>query len=134
MPRLVLLDMTKTISGSLLVCAGAALFATGALLFNHASSGASVVAAPAGAGAGAAAHVDISGFAFSSTKAAPGSSVTVVNRDDESHTLTSKQGFFDTHAISGRATATFTAPRAPGTYQFFCAIHPSMRGELVVAG
>lgn len=123
--------MTKTISGSLLVCAGAALFATGALLFNHASSGASVVAAHAGVGAPA--RVDISGFAFSSTKAAPGSSVTVVNRDDESHTLTSKQGFFDTHAISGRKTATFTAPRAPGTYQFFCAIHPSMRGELVVA-
>jgi plastocyanin len=124
--------MTKTISGSLLVCAGAALFATGALLFNDASTGTSIVTAPPAVGAPA--RVDISGFAFSAARVAPGASVTVTNRDDESHTLTSKHGLFDTQAIDGRKTVTFTAPRAPGTYQFFCAIHPSMRGELVVAG
>jgi plastocyanin len=124
--------MTKTISGSFLVCAGAALFTTGALLFNHTAPGASVVTTPAAVGAPA--RVDIAGFAFSSTRVAPGASVTVVNRDDESHTVSSKQGQFDTKAIGGRKTVTFTAPRAPGTYAFFCAIHPSMRGELVVGG
>lgn len=124
--------MTKTISGSLLVCAGAALFATGALLFNHTSTLTSIVTTPAAVGAPA--RVDIAGFAFSSARVTSGAAVTVTNRDDESHTLTSKQGLFDTHAIHGRKTVTFTAPQAPGTYQFFCAIHPSMRGELVVAG
>lgn len=124
--------MTKTISGSLLVCAGAALFATGALLFNDASAGTSIVTTPAAVGA--AARIDIAGFAFSSARVTPGAAVTVTNRDDESHTLTSKQGLFDTRAIDGRRTVTFTAPRAPGTYQFICTIHPSMRGELVVAG
>ena len=124
--------MTKTITGSLLVCAGAALFATGALLFNHTSPGASVVTTPAAVGSPA--RVYIAGFAFSSTRVAPGASVTVVNRDDESHTVTSKQGQFDTKAVGGHKTVTFAAPRSPGTYPFVCAIHPSMRGELVVGG
>ena len=118
--------MTKTITGSLLVCGGAALFAAGALLFNDASPGAVVpnAAAPA--------RVDIANFAFSSATVAPGATLTIANGDGEAHTVTARSGLFDTHAIAGGKTVTLTAPSAPGTYAFFCTIHPSMRGELIV--
>ena len=65
---------------------------------------------------------------------APGSVVTVTNGDGVAHTLTADGGLFDTGSFAGGTNATFTAPGQPGTYTFFCQIHPSMRGTLAVTG
>jgi plastocyanin len=79
--------------------------------------------------------VTIAGFDFGAPiVAAGGGTVTVVNADGVAHTLTADDGSFDTGSIGGGATSTVTAPSAPGTYEFFCTIHPSMRGSLTVAG
>jgi plastocyanin len=79
--------------------------------------------------------ITIEGFAFESgITVAPGQTVTVVNADGAPHTLTATNDEFDTGRLSGGASGTFVAPSEPGTYDFFCAVHPSMTGTLTVAG
>ncbi|MEE8600184.1 cupredoxin domain-containing protein [Euzebya tangerina] len=76
----------------------------------------------------------ISDFSFTSPPTVPpGSPIQITNADGVPHTVTATDGQFDTGEIAGGATATLTAPTAPGQYSFFCAIHPSMTGVLTVA-
>jgi len=84
--------------------------------------------APAGANT-----IEISNFAFSPTSltVTAGTTVTVVNDDGATHTLTAADRSFDTGHLDQGDRATFT-PGAPGTYTFFCAIHDYMRGTLEV--
>jgi plastocyanin len=63
---------------------------------------------------------------------APGATLTVVNADADTHTVTSDTaGDFDV-TVSGKSQATFTAPTKPGSYPFLCAFHHYMTGILVV--
>ena len=63
----------------------------------------------------------------------PGTRVTWVNRDDVPHTATSstKPRAFDSGALDTdmRFSHTFTTP---GTYEYFCAVHPKMIGRIIV--
>jgi plastocyanin len=64
----------------------------------------------------------------------PGSTITVFNRDDATHTVTSEEdGGFDTGDLDGRGTTTIEAGDA-GTYPYFCAIHEYMEGTVEVSG
>ncbi|HZT51111.1 MAG TPA: cupredoxin family copper-binding protein [Stellaceae bacterium] len=85
--------------------------------------------------AAAPAGVTISGFAFApATLTVPrGTTVTWTNEDDEPHTVASaddprrfKSGALDT---GDRFSFTFDTP---GTYKYFCTIHPHMQGVVVV--
>jgi plastocyanin len=64
---------------------------------------------------------------------AAGTRVTWVNRDDVPHTATSsgKPRAFDSGTLDtdGRFSFVFTTP---GTYDYFCAVHPHMTGRVVV--
>jgi plastocyanin len=137
--------MKTRITGSLVVCGAAALFTAGALIVNADSGSSSSTPAPAAAGAPAGpygragapaaapgATLEIKGFSFSAVNAAPGSTVTVVNGDGLSHTVTATDKAFNTGPVKGGASTSFVAPAAPGTYSFFCAIHPDMQGTLTV--
>lgn len=86
-----------------------------------------------GGNAPAAARIEIEGFAFDSIAVAPGTAIDVANLDREAHTMTSEGGFFDS-TVAGGDVASLTAPTVPGSYPFFCAIHPSMTGRLTVQG
>ena len=62
-----------------------------------------------------------------------GTKVTWVNHDDVPHTATSKakprafdSGTLDTDE---RFSFVFTTP---GTYEYFCAVHPHMTGQIIV--
>ena len=60
-----------------------------------------------------------------------GTTVTWVNHDDEPHTVnennkTFKSGTLDTDA---KFSYKFTSP---GTYNYFCSLHPRMTGQIVV--
>jgi plastocyanin len=62
-----------------------------------------------------------------------GTKVTWVNHDDVPHTATSsvKPRAFDSGTLDtdDKFTHTFTTP---GTYDYFCALHPKMTGRVVV--
>ena len=64
---------------------------------------------------------------------AVGTKVTWVNRDDVPHTATStaRPKAFDSKTLDTdqKFSHTFTTP---GTYAYFCAVHPHMRGEIIV--
>ena len=77
--------------------------------------------------------IEIADFSFSGSRTATaGAVVQVTNADGTAHTLTARDGAFDTGAVDAGTTVAFIAPGAPGTYDYFCAIHPSMTGSLVV--
>jgi len=60
-----------------------------------------------------------------------GAQVTWTNHDEESHTITSATGAFGSAGLSHDETFTQTFAR-PGTYAYFCALHPQMRATVVV--
>lgn len=89
--------------------------------------------APADGAAAESAAIDIAEFAFGNPiTVSGGTAINVTNRDGVAHTLTATDGGFDTGSIGGNGTAGLVAPTAPGTYSFFCSIHPSMQGSLTV--
>jgi len=61
-----------------------------------------------------------------------GADVQVSNAEAEAHTMTARNGAFDTGSVDEGTSVTFKAPSVPGTYEFYCDIHPSMTGQLVV--
>ena len=80
--------------------------------------------------------VTIQNFAFhpATLTVAPGATVTVVNKDSVTHTLTSTANpkAFDTGDIAAGATKTFKAPSKAGSYPYNCTIHTFMLGTLTV--
>ncbi len=88
--------------------------------------------------------LDIRDFQFSAgLTIGPGATVTVHNADGSVHDVTGNDGTgndgtgkrgFDSGRIPAGGTATFSAPRAAGTYGFTCSIHSYMTGTLVVTG
>ncbi len=75
--------------------------------------------------------IEIVDFTFNEVVVAAGSVVEVRNSDGVAHTVTAVDQF-DTETIDGLSAATFVAPIQPGTYEFFCLIHPAMQGTLTV--
>jgi plastocyanin len=114
----------------------------GALLLAACSSGGSgspKAAASGGSSSGSGGatstnSITISNFMFSpmSVSVAPGSTVSVTNKDSVAHTLTATGSQFDTGDINGGQTKTFTAPSKAGTYHYICNIHQYMMGTIVV--
>jgi plastocyanin len=60
-----------------------------------------------------------------------GTTVTWVNHDDIPHTVTSKTGAFRSKAMDTDDKFSFTFA-TPGSYPYFCALHPHMTGSIVV--
>ena len=62
---------------------------------------------------------------------APGTTVTWLNDDEEPHTIASTDGIFRSSALESGGRFSYTFGK-PGTYHYFCAIHPHMRADVVV--
>ena len=130
--------LTSRVSLPLAVCI-VAFGIAGVALLRSPQTGAPTPAPPAAVADPApvelaTARIDIAGFAFGGqTAVAPGQTITVVNADGAPHTLTSVDGLFDTGVLGGGEGGSFAAPTAPGSYAFFCSLHPSMTGTLTVA-
>ena len=79
------------------------------------------------------AEISIQSFQFvpAILTVAPGTAVTWVNKDEEPHNVVSPDRAFRSKAIDGgeKFTASFDKP---GTYKYICAVHPQMRGQIVV--
>lgn len=92
------------------------------------------VPSPSADGPEAARSVDISGFAFSSgTITIPaGTQVVWTNKDSAPHSVISDGGnelASDALSQGGSYSHTFAEP---GTYEYHCGIHPSMKGKVIV--
>ena len=99
-------------------------------------NGAPLAAAKGGGAAkssGAAVAATIEAFVFEPERieATAGQPVTWTNHDPAEHTVTQEGGGFDsgTMAAGGRFTQTFDRP---GDYRYVCALHPGMKGVVVV--
>jgi plastocyanin len=60
-----------------------------------------------------------------------GTQITWTNGDDIPHTVVSDDQSFKSKVLDTDEKFTFTASK-PGTYSYFCSIHPKMTGKLVV--
>ncbi len=79
--------------------------------------------------------INIDNFAFSPKvlTVAAGTKVTWTNKDDEPHTVVNAGSppAFKSAALDGGDSFSFTFTQ-PGTYPYFCSIHPFMTGTVVV--
>ncbi len=79
-------------------------------------------------------RIEIKDFAFNpqTITVNSGEKVTWINRDEEPHTIVSvgKQ-FKKSTALDTDQEFTITVG-APGTYDYFCSVHPKMTGTIVV--
>jgi plastocyanin len=60
-----------------------------------------------------------------------GTTVTWINHDEEPHTVTSATGAFSSPGLVNDDTFVQTFAN-PGTYAYYCAIHPQMKATVVV--
>ena len=60
-----------------------------------------------------------------------GTAVTWINHDEEPHNVVSPERVFRSKAIDGGEKFTVVLDK-PGTYNYLCAVHPHMRGKIVV--
>jgi len=60
-----------------------------------------------------------------------GTTVTWINEDDVPHTVASSSKVFKSKALDTADKFSFTFT-TPGTYDYFCSVHPHMTGAVVV--
>ena len=80
--------------------------------------------------ANAAVKIDNFVFGPQTIKVPVGTTVTWTNSDDIPHTVVSIDGAFKSKPLDTDDKFTFT-PAKPGTYKYYCSIHPKMTAELV---
>ena len=78
-------------------------------------------------------RIEIKDFAYSpaTLTVAPGTTVTWTSRDDEPHTVTSRDSLFTSGGLDADESFSYTFT-TPGTYTYFCKLHPEMNGTIVV--
>ena len=99
------------------------------MLAGRETTQAAVAAAPSVAGA----EVKIDNFSFTpETLTVPvGTQVTWTNRDDIPHTVVSEDKTIKSQALDTDEKFSHVFDK-PGTYSYFCSIHPKMKGTIVV--
>ena len=85
------------------------------------------------AAVGRAADVGIKEFKFApaALQVSAGTTVRWTNHDEETHAITSTTGAFASRGLGNDETFAQTFAK-PGTYEYFCALHPRMRATVIV--
>jgi plastocyanin len=106
----------------------ASLLVVGGLALGNRSS--TVATSPSATSA----HIEIANFVYAPARLVvnPGERVTVTNTDNVGHTVSAMNGTFVTRDLAKGQSVSFLAPRRPGVYGYYCAIHQFMQGVLVV--
>jgi len=78
-------------------------------------------------------EIVIQNFAFepATLTVKAGATVTWVNRDDEPHTATATDKRFNSKTLENGDKFS-TQFNSPGTYNYYCALHPKMTGQVIV--
>ena len=87
-----------------------------------------------GAGAATKNQIVIKDFHFTpeTLTVKSGEKITWVNRDEEPHTVVSVEKQFKKSAPLDTDEAFTITAGAPGTYTYFCSVHPKMTGTIIV--
>jgi plastocyanin len=83
------------------------------------------------AAAGVAVKIDNFSFAPAAVTVPVGTAVTWTNRDDIPHTVVSTDDIFKSKALDTDDKFSFVFSK-PGTYSYFCSLHPKMTGQIIV--
>jgi amicyanin len=77
--------------------------------------------------------VNIDNFMFTPMELtiSAGATVTWINKDDVPHTVVSVDHKFKSQALDTDEKFSFTFTD-PGTYEYFCSVHPRMTGKIIV--
>ena len=81
--------------------------------------------------AGAVVKIDNFSFGPTALTVPVGTTVTWTNRDDIPHTVVSTDGVFKSKALDTDDKFSFVFSK-PGTYPYFCSVHPKMTGQVIV--
>jgi plastocyanin len=78
-------------------------------------------------------EVSIDNFSFTPMEISipVGTQVTWINKDDVPHTVISVDHKFKSQALDTDEKFSFTFSN-PGTYEYFCSVHPKMTGKIFV--
>jgi plastocyanin len=78
--------------------------------------------------------IEIKDFAFNpqTLTVKSGEKITWINRDDEPHTVVSVEKQFKKSSALDTDQEFAVTAGAPGTYTYFCSVHPKMTGTIVV--
>jgi plastocyanin len=78
-------------------------------------------------------EVKIDNFSFgpAAISVPAGTTVTWTNRDDIPHTVVSDDKVFKSKVLDTDEKFSYTFSK-PGTYPYFCSVHPKMTGKVVV--
>jgi amicyanin len=102
-----------------------------AVVFMGGGSRKSVAVAAQAQPAGVEVKIDKFSFGPASVTVPVGSTVTWTNRDDIPHTVLSDEKVFKSKVMDTDEKFSYTFAK-PGTYAYFCSIHPKMTGKVVV--
>ncbi len=127
----------KKIIGSLAVLSALLLSGCGTVSYNQSAAPSSTSTTPttqnqpATAKTNSANTISIQNFAFSpeTLTVKKGTTITWTNNDATSHTI--KSATFNSGDLAKGATFKFTFD-TPGTFDYSCGIHPSMKGKIIV--
>jgi plastocyanin len=81
--------------------------------------------------ASAAVKIDNFSFGPAAVTVPVGTTVTWTNQDDIPHTVVSTDNVFKSKALDTDDKFSFVFTK-PGTYSYFCSIHPKMTGQIIV--
>jgi plastocyanin len=79
----------------------------------------------------AAVKIDNFSFGPASLTVVAGTTVTWTNQDDVPHTVVSDEKLFKSKALDTDDKYSYTFTK-PGTYNYFCSVHPKMTAKIVV--
>lgn len=108
----------------------AAILATALALSAGTSSNAAMSSGDKPA-SGAEVKIDNFSFGPASVTVPAGTTITWTNHDDVPHVVASDDKIFKSKALDTDDRFSFTFTK-PGTYEYFCAIHPKMTAKVVV--
>jgi plastocyanin len=105
--------------------------AVAAAILLFAAGRGSVASAQQASAAGVEVKIDNFSFGPAALTVAAGTTVTWTNRDDIPHTVVSDDKVFKSKVLDTDEKFSYTFIK-PGTYPYFCSVHPKMTGKVIV--
>ena len=75
--------------------------------------------------------IEIKNFMFMTVTVTAGTKVTWINRDEVPHTVHEKNKLFTSAALDTGDSYSYIFTQ-PGTYEYFCSLHPQMVAKVIV--